>query len=360
MGPNSSMAQAPRIARLAWALAAISLVAACGGGGGSAGVPAGSTGGGSGGASGGGGGSSGGSGGGAGGGGSGTGPYTQRLESSRLDYDNNGTDDATERFVYDAQGRVTERHYVYTGDAMPDRQALYGTTNETAKIEYLDNQRVSHQTVSRDDGSGYRLSLAYDTAGRLSRGDDFILSAGGAFTLTAYTEYSYTAGRMTEAVMRQPNGTEMMRQRISYDPATGLPIEMLRLMQPNQRYTYAWNADARIVQERLDVNDDGVIEQTTVYAYGNGRLLSSSVTKGGLYAGQPGLTYLFSYDTAGLLERMEVDLGSDGSIDAVHRLKHQAASCTAIVLPVVFPFITATGYASLADANTPNPWYCSI
>jgi hypothetical protein len=283
-----------------------------------------------------------------------------RLASGRYDYDANGTDDATDTYTYDAQGRVTQRRYVYTGDGTADRQALYGDKNDTVTLSYADDQRVAVETQVRDDGSGWRFTFSYDASGRVTRTDSDSLGAGGAVIQRASTEYAYNSGRMTLAVMRDGGGSELMRQTIDYDAATGLPTQMRRGPLPlNQHYAYQWNSDATLAQERQDVNGDGVFDQTTDYTYGGGRLVRTAVVFAGLYASQKGYSFLFSYSGAGAPERIDVDLGSDGSVDAIHRPSYQSAACRAVVLPVVFPFVTADGFRSQADANAPNRAYCA-
>jgi hypothetical protein len=165
---------------------------------------------------------------------------------------------------------------------------------------------------------------------------------------------------MTLAVMRDGGGTELMRQTIDYDATTGLPTQMTRGPLPlNQRHTYLWNSDATLAQERQDVDGDGVFDRTSDYTYSGARLVRTTVAFAGVYAAQTGYAYLFSYDGAGAPERVDVDLGVNGSIDAIHRSSYQSATCRAIVLPVVFPFVTADGFRSQADANAPNRAYCA-
>lgn len=285
--------------------------------------------------------------------------YGQRVATTTLDYDANGTPDATEVYTYDSLGRVSERRYTYTGDGTADRQALFGDQDSTDVLSYDGNtERVASQTTTYADGTGSRYRVTYDGSGRPTRTDSESLAAGGAVTAEGYTLFQYSGDQLTGTSFHLPNGTLGMQQTLAYDPGTGLPVQSHRALTIGaMRTAYEWNGDGSLAAERQDVDDDGTFDQVTLYTYAGGRLQSTVRTMAGLYAGQQGLTYRFVYDGNGRLQRSEVDLGSNGSVDAIHHASFEAGDCRALLVPVVFPLVTENGYASAASFE----WhaYCS-
>jgi hypothetical protein len=271
--------------------------------------------------------------------------FGHRLVSLSLDLDANAQVDATQTLSYDADGRFIRMRYVYTGDGTPDRDTVFGTDNQTVTAEYAGAGRVSLWKVLNDDGSGYGARFTYDGDGRATSSDSLEYAPGGAESVAAVTTFTWNGARMVESVMRLPDGTELLRQTLQHD-AADRPIELQRAMQPVQRIAYTWNADGTLASESQELNGNAAADQVTTLTYANGRLQSTARTMADLYAGQAGRTYRFSYDAGGQLAATEVDIGSDGSVDARYTATMQAAACRSFDLPIVIPLVTEQGYGS--------------
>lgn len=267
-----------------------------------------------------------------------------------LDLDANGQVDATQALDFDADGRFTRLRYVYTGDGVPDRDTPFGTDNQTVTAQYAAAGRVALWKVLNDDGSGYGARFVYDGDGRATTSDSLEFAPGGAESVAAVTTYTWNGARMVESVMRLPNGTELLRQTLQHD-AADRPVQLQRAMLPVQRIAYAWNADGTLASESQDLNDNGTADQLTTLTYAGGRLQTSARVMADLYGRQPGRTYRFGYDAGGQLATIELDLGSDGSVDARFTATMQAATCRSFDLPIVLPLITEQGYGSHPQAR---------
>lgn len=281
-----------------------------------------------------------------------------RAAGSSFDYDANGVADAHDELSYDTQGRLVRRRYVYTGDGTPDRDALHGTQNETDENTYDTQGRLESSTTTRADGSSSHFALQYGSDGTLARMDITARAANGNVLAQQHELYSYTGGRMTESVLYQ-GGTALMRRTLSYD-ANGRPASADRVNPANPalfntRTVYEWNTDGSLAVERYDMNRDGVDEEVTTFSHDAGRLVQTVRVMGGRYAGQPGVTYAFSYDGA-RLQRVDTDLGSNGGVDARHHASFESGVCRTIVFPMMVPLVTETGHQSSATGEVS---YCA-
>lgn len=276
-----------------------------------------------------------------------------RAATGSFDYDANGVIDAREELSYNAQGRLTLRRYVYIGDGTRDLEALYGTESQTEENRYDAQNRLETNIITYADGRTNRFVLQYAADGTLARMDNSSLATDGSPVSQGHQLYTYVGGRLAEST-RYQDGVAVMHQTLRYD-TNGRPAisDMTNPVNPavfNTRSEFEWNADGTLAVSRLDINRDGVQEQVTTYTYNAGRLARSVRVTGGRYAGQPGVTYTFSRDGAGV-EHVDTDIGSNGSVEARHSVTFEAGVCRPIRLPMMIPLITATGHNASATGD---------
>lgn len=281
--------------------------------------------------------------------------FDQRIVRGAFDYDANGIADATEEFAYDSQGRQIQRRYVYSDDGVRDLDTSDERVNQVQDSTYDSAGNLLTNLTTRADGSTSRAMLQYGTDGLLNRMEVEVRDGGGALLSQEYFLYTYTGGRLTEMVVQLDSGLPAMRQTLSYGldglPAVATTKSLIGPVGPDSRTEYEWNSDKTIRAKRMDVDGDGVFEEVFSYDYVAGRLTRSEKKMGGRYASLPGAaTYNFAYDTVGRLERIDVDLGSNGSIDATNAVNFAAGACRTYKMPMLVPLVTATGHGSSADA----------
>lgn len=283
----------------------------------------------------------------------------QRVERGTFDYDANGVPDAYESYAYDANGRPTQRQYVYVIDGTPDLDKSNSRINETQTSTYDDAGNLLTNETKRGDRSSSRVELVYGGDGLLSHMDVTELDRVGALVSKERFVYRYESGRLFEMVVQDEAGTPLLRQTMTYG-SDGMPAftESATLVGPaasNSRTEYEWNADKTIRAKRFDLDSDGVYEEVFTYEHVAGRLMRSVKTHGGSYAAVPGAaTYTFTYDAAGQLQRVDTDFDSNGSVESTHTVAYSSGPCSAFKMSMLLPLVTSTGFGSSADgrANT--------
>jgi YD repeat-containing protein len=277
-------------------------------------------------------------------------PAARQLQRIDYDYDGNGTTDASEAFSFDAQGRLTERRYTYTGDGTADIEAPLGDMNYVETIQYDGaSNRARVLDVTFADASGYSLTYTYDGSGRLTRFDTAQRAAGGAAQPGVFTTLSYTGSDPTTISTFQTSGAEILRETLTYD-GSGRPLTAVRSSGGTviRRNAYEWNADSTLARETTDTNNDGVDERDARFEYSSGRLTRMRQTFAGSQSSQAPREFTFSYDGSGGLSTTALDIGVNGSSEMRTQVLFSSGPCQLVVLPVAFPSITHDGYSSSA------------
>jgi uncharacterized lipoprotein YehR (DUF1307 family) len=242
--------------------------------------------------------------------------FDQRIVRGAFDYDANGIADATEEFAYDSQGRQIQRRYVYSDDGVRDLDTSDERVDQVQDSTYDSAGNLLTNLTTRADGRTSRAMLQYGADGLLTRMEVVVRDGGGALLSQENFLYTYMSGRLTEMVVQLDSGLPVMRQTLSYGsdglPAVATTTRLIGPVGPDSRTEYEWNSDN---------------------------------------ASLPGAaTYTFAYDTVGRLERIDVDIGSNGSIDATNAVNFAAGACLTYKMPMFVPLVTATGLGSSADA----------
>lgn len=303
-------------------LSAAMLTVACGGGGGGDGT------GGSGGA----------------GGGGGGGPATgTRQASLSYDFDNNGVADAVTTLIYDAEGRPTERRYVYSGDGTADRFDPFDDQGGPVVDRFTYDAQSRLQSW---DAGGLVFSYTYGVDGLATRVD--ATSPVGR----AAAEFIYSGNLRTQA-LRTLEGNLVATDIYEYD-GQGRRVLTGELNPDGTVFEdtrYAWDGNGRLTSADVAFDADSNGPSRYVMAYAGGLQVSTIKT----YGNQPGYSVAFSHDTGGRLLRIEFDLGSNGSVDAVWTMTWESGPCRPVRLPDFDPLMDSiSGYGSSSDGTVSN------
>jgi len=297
---------------------------------------------------------------------------TRRLVEVHHDLDANGVDDAVETIGWDAQGRFESWRYVYSGDGETDRYDQ----------EYIDEvweQQLTYDADGRVDTYSWTLQgtnsvivdkwtayYGYDENGRI---DAFRLEYydrnGGisaiqtieanGFSFNAKNQLTSVLTHQSTPSVPQASDTETLFEngyddRGRVDKVGYTTVESPDLPELEGIYVPAWamhwRDDDRLSQfDQLE--SDGTVWHSEIYGFDdNGRL----VTELDVDVDQGDTLTRFVYDGEHI-DHLDVDVGNDGSLDAVLSASWEEAACT---LPNLF-LIAAPGLPD-RPADTDSPY----
>lgn len=274
--------------------------------------------------------------------GSGGGSNTSsRLARIRYDFDNNGVFEGLREFTYDSSGRVSMERYTYNDD---------GTTDVDLKSFTLANSLVNSDTVPESTDYSYTADglleaevisgpSGRETTNYAYRSDKLVGSVHtvkedntGAVTADISTALTYTDTRLDSFSINIAGQSEpFLRYDFNYG-GTGLLDYVIQTMSSGiqVQQNFSWRADGKIDLITFELlNSQAGIILTVDYEYDSaGKLLARKSI-----SDDPDEQYqwLFSYDSSNRMTGMEVDLGSDGSVEAQLSMEWESGPC----LPVI-------------------------
>jgi len=257
------------------------------------------------------------------------------------DFDNNGIFEGLREFSYDSSGRVSMERYTYTDD---------GTTDVDLKTFTLANSLVNSDAVPESTDYSYSVDGLLETevisgpSGRETTNytyrDDKLVSSvhsviednTGAVTADISTPLTYTDTRLDSFSINIAGQSEpFLRYDFNYGN-TGLLDSVIQTMLSGIQVlqNFSWRPDGKIdliTYEFLN-SQEGII-QTVDYEYDSAGKLIARTTISDDPDEQSRL--IFSYDNNNRMTGMEVDLGSDGSVEAKLSMEWESGPC----LPVM-------------------------
>lgn len=265
-----------------------------------------------------------------------------RQASISFDLDNNGVADAQETLRYDSEGRLTQRAYVYTGDAVADRMDGRGQGAVTETFGYDGQSRMSSFGTTSSEGA-VSMSFVYDSGELPTRAD---VSAAG---MVGQRNYVYDTAGLLQRVDLLIQGQLFGSTSFEHDAQgrRSLAAESDPAGSGVARTRYTWNADGSLAAVARDIDADG-FDVAYSMTYENGRQATTRKS----VAGQVLYSVRFAYDSQGRIERATIDMGSDGSDDAVMTVTWEAGACRSVRLPEFDPLLdSVTGWGSSATGR---------
>jgi YD repeat-containing protein len=254
----------------------------------------------------------------------------QRVVRMSYDLDNNGTNEVVVNVSYDDLGRVKQEQSAYTSDGVADAPLDdYGfnivSTDPTHLVSYGYN--AQGLVGSYADGA-FSVNYTYDSAGLLTQ-------SIAAVPMPMITDLQVVSGRLEAYKSTIPDIGAPAQQNtvLTYDSqgrvATSTTISGVS-GTPNVT-TFTWRSDGLVekVARRLSgvaAPADFVSDEVTTYDIkGRPDTVVHTVKKSGLLK-----TYKVTYDYVANLQ--QIDLGNDGSIDAVVKVETESGACRAVYL----------------------------
>ncbi|MDP2521542.1 hypothetical protein Q8W30_03070 [Neptunomonas phycophila] len=245
-----------------------------------------------------------------------------RVSQVQLDYDNNGTPDATVAITYDSNGSIESENYTYTDDGTPDLFRFYnsaGDSSEAYSYEHLATGQLSNLHIE----SGTRQSFSqytYNSSNQLSTVTETITN--GTSVSEKRTTFTYSGGRLTGYnTVNTVDSSPISRGQFSYDGDGRIETQTQETWQAASStwstltYTTSWTDEGYIEEVAVDTNDDGNADITLAYTYGSGGEVLSRVRTDFTNDTQDS-TVTYRYSSNNIRNGEDWDLGSDGSIDA--------------------------------------------
>ncbi len=264
--------------------------------------------------------------------------YTHRLTRVVYDFDANGVADADSNLVYDPAGRVVSSDYTYFGDGTPD---LFNTVDdEISQEDSLFGYDASGRLTSGNVDRGFEL-FETETFFVGDRFDQVFLverdGSGGVVNDVRF-DFGYTGGNLTEVLNRDNTDESLIfTLGISYD-AEGLPqqSDLLSLgVDFSNIFTVDDGGNVTAIDSSAGAFGSGSATMTYLPAP-SGQLehevWTETGTIGSLFSEFPGFDYrkTYAYDGNDLRTHAEVDIGDDGSVEAIVTFEWLAASCNPV------------------------------
>ena len=277
-----------------------------------------------------------------------------RVARMLYDFDNNGTPEGVRVATYDAAGRIVQETYTYTDDGTPDAdfrtfclvciEGIDDTISGTVTYTYDAQGQLS--TISSQPAGGTATVWSYTrgTDGRVLRVDF------GAANL----DLTYGGDRLT-GVTLSSGGTLIQTYALTYDSTDRVNTDtIVRSGNPTPDvWQYSWNAQGFVSQ--IEATSGPTFHQRVTFTVDSAGQPVSRV--------QDDLTgtddYTWNY-FHGSNRRMEVDLGNNGSVDAVVHIESETGPCLPVIAwypraepnfaqPGNGPFRPGTGYVKLPN-----------
>jgi len=257
-----------------------------------------------------------------------------RVNRVDLDYDNNGTPDATVAITYDSNGSIASEAYTYTDDGTTDLFKFYATTSDTNEqydYTHLANGKLSTMDILSNSRRSFSL-YSYNTANQLSSVEETVTNGTITGTGQQTTTFSYANGQPASFVTINTSTSQaIVRSNFTYDAENHVQTQALQILQSDgttwntQVITTSWTAAGNIAEVTSDTNNDGNANITLAYSYGSDNQLISRV-RTNIDDPTEDSTVTYNY-TNNIRSGESWDLGSDGSIEATLAISVQSATC---------------------------------
>jgi len=259
-------------------------------------------------------------------------PTTTRLSRMLYDFDNNGIFEGTREYAYDADGRLSSERYVYVDDGITD--TVFGTfsigaESSDSNILYSYNLNGLLELVTIDTVGGGRSETVYtyNDDDLITRADIRSYDGVGAVSQRMFFTLTYVGQRLDYySWYKAPFAPDYIYE-LTYG-ADGLILSdrgrTRALLHVNQ-LAYTWRPDGHIdsIQETTPpVNHYSALIDYIYDATGKLAILK-------VMANDPNDNYQWDmlYDSEGTAAGMNVDLNSDGAIEAVVRSELEVGLC---------------------------------
>ena len=266
---------------------------------------------------------------------------TGRIAQLFYDFDNNGVFEGVAIISYDADGRIISDIYTYTDDGTPDTDfKTFGVSPSGFRKEDRDTSWTFEynadgllETWTWDIGGGEFLNTidySYNASMHVANTSSLIQTNGMSNTLT--TIHSYT-GTNLDQVQTSVDGTLMSTLDLSYD-GNGLlssDLQTIDATASQLRRDYTWRADGQIdAMETTDPDPGRDYETSDNFIYdADDRLVTHQNI---LNDPADNYSFHFKYDSNNLVSDTEIDMNSDGSIEAIVRAVWEDGPCESVYI----------------------------
>nr|WP_168710990.1 hypothetical protein [Ningiella ruwaisensis] len=288
-------------------------------------------------------------------------PTSSRLKNIEYDFDNNGVFEGLLTLEYDDSGRIAGAIYTYTDDGTEDAKfesfslASFTPGDESTEHEEFyevdDENRVTEYRIVSEGGNPVSVFAASYSADFILDSADTSFSNTGispAIVLNLSTSFDYTSGRL-DGWEQTDNADGTVFDSLSFTYlADGRLGSMLN--GDGDITELSWTGENRIAKQET-TSDDGEFLGMVEYRYEEGLLVQEAHEIIPL----PGRTFtrydfIYTYDDTDRIAQQNVDLGADGSIEAVVLFEMEEAPCVQMVFWInnlIDPFLAFDAEKSL-------------